>query len=182
MDDVYRRYLIAPSRRTSPTDPRTETNGFDLASGCLGGFGGFLSEEFRRHDYLLGRRNCQQFLSQHFSMPKANPLYGNWTDAVSTEWHTSSNELPIIPLVGKLREEIALPKWPTRPVELPPLRELLEARVMAVAGSALDMFKVSWIERKAASFGIALLRKKLLGYAMDKVLSDLGKRNLPQVR
>ncbi|MFM0520738.1 patatin-like phospholipase family protein [Caballeronia jiangsuensis] len=182
MDDVYSRYLIAPSRRTSPTDPRTETNGFDLASGCLGGFGGFLSEEFRRHDYLLGRRNCQQFLSQHFSMPDTNPLYGSWSDAVRTEWHASGGELPIIPLVGKLREEIPLPKWPTQPVELTPLRQLLEARVMAVAGSALDMFKVSWIERKAASLGIALLRKKLLGYAMDKVLSDLGKRNLPRVR
>ena len=183
MDDVYSRYLIAPSRRISPTDPRIETKGFDLASGCLGGFGGFLSEEFRRHDYLLGRRNCQQFLAQHFSMPPSNPLYSNWNDAVRKDWRIASgDELPIIPLVGKLREEITLPKWPTQPVELAPLRELLEARVIAVAGSALDMFKVSWLERTAARIGITLLRKKLLGYAMDKVLSDLDKRNLPRVR
>jgi Patatin-like phospholipase len=182
MDDVYSRYLIAPSRRTSPTDPRTETNGFDLASGCLGGFGGFLSEEFRRHDYLLGRRNCQQFLAQHFSMPEGNPLFKDWSNAVKQDWRNSIGELPIIPLVGPLRTEIALPKWPTQPVELAPLRELLEARVIAVASSALDMFKVSWFERTAARIGITLLRKKLLGYAMDKVLSDLGKRNLPRVR
>ncbi|WP_438397179.1 patatin-like phospholipase family protein [Caballeronia sp. DA-9] len=182
MDDVYSRYLIAPSRRISLTDPRTETNGFDLASGCLGGFGGFLSEEFRRHDYLLGRRNCQQFLAQHFSMPPGNPLFDNWSDTVKNAWRTSINELPIIPLTGKLREEIGLPKWPTQPVELGPLRELLEARVIAVAGSALDMLKVSWIERTAARVGITLLRKKLLSYAMDKVLNDLAKRNLPRVR
>nr|WP_256701187.1 patatin [Caballeronia sordidicola] len=181
MGDVYSRYLIAPSRRISQIDPRTETNGFDLASGCLGGFGGFLSEEFRRHDYLLGRRNCQQFLAQHFSMPAENPLYNSWSAASKKEW-CISKELPIIPLVGKLRMEIPLPKWPTRPVELAPLRELLEARVVAVAGSALDMLKVSWLERNAARLGIMLLRKKLLGYAMDHVLSDLSKRNLPRVR
>ncbi|MGA9917893.1 MAG: patatin, partial [Paraburkholderia sp.] len=135
------------------------------------------------HDYLLGRRNCQQFLAQHFSMPPSNPLYSNWNDAVRKDWRIASgDELPIIPLVGKLREEITLPKWPTQPVELAPLRELLEARVIAVAGSALDMFKVSWLERTAARIGITLLRKKLLGYAMDKVLSDLDKRNLPRVR
>ncbi|AET95084.1 putative patatin (plasmid) [Burkholderia sp. YI23] len=181
MDDVYSRYLIAPSRRISPTDPRTETNGFDLASGCLGGFGGFLSEEFRRHDYLLGRRNCQQFLAKHFSIPAGNPLFNNWSQASRTDW-SISEELPIIPLVGTMREEIALPTWPTQPVELAPLRDLLEARVIAVAGSALDMLKVSRIERTAARIGIKLLRKRLLGYAMDKVLNDLGKRNLPRVR
>ena len=181
MGDVYSRYLIAPSRLTSQTDPRTETNGFDLASGCLGGFGGFLSEEFRRHDHLLGRRNCQQFLTQHFSMPVEIPPYNSWSTTLKTEW-SISRKLPIIPLVGKLSMEIPLPMWPTQPVELAPLRELLEARVIAGAGSALDMLKVSWLERTAARLGIESLRKKHLEYAMDHLLSDLSKRNLPGVR
>lgn len=115
-------------------------------------------------------------------MPKGNPLYNNWSEALKNDWETSKEELPVIPLVEPLCTEIRLPKWPTRPVELTPLRELLEKRVIAVAGSALDMFDVSWFERTAARIGITLLRKKLLSYAMDKVLSDLGNRNLPRVR
>jgi hypothetical protein len=80
-------------------------------------------------------------------MMRANPLYSNWSDVVRREWSTSIDELAIIPLIGTLRDEIALPMWPTRPAAPAPPRELLEARVIAVAGSALDMFKVSWRER-----------------------------------
>jgi hypothetical protein len=183
-DNVYSRYLIAPSRRTSPTDTRPDTNGFDLASGCLGGFGGFLSEEFRHHDYLLGRRNCQQFLAQHLSMPADNPLFKDWKAGAGAaplnQWQVASNqELNIIPLVGPLRAPITLPVWPSGTVYLDPLRALLEKRVVSVAGSALDMLDVSWLQRKAAKIGIFLLRKRMLATAMEKIASDLAARNLP---
>ena len=52
-------YLVAPSK-----------DGFKpehaIACGSLGGFGGFLSAEFRIHDFFLGRRNCQSFLRKYF--------------------------------------------------------------------------------------------------------------------
>lgn len=37
-----------------------------IACGSLFGFGGFLSKEFRQHDFMLGRINCQAFLRKHF--------------------------------------------------------------------------------------------------------------------
>lgn len=41
----------------------------DLASAPLGGFAGFLSRDFRHHDFHLGRKNCQAFLRHYFAMP-----------------------------------------------------------------------------------------------------------------
>ena len=45
---------------------------FPIACGVLSGFGGFLHESFRRHDYLLGRRNAQAFLRWNFGLPETN--------------------------------------------------------------------------------------------------------------
>ena len=62
------KFLIAPIRQI-------EKNGIwgrppvDLASAPLGGFAGFLSRDFRHHDFHLGRKNCQAFLRHYFAMP-----------------------------------------------------------------------------------------------------------------
>jgi hypothetical protein len=57
--DDYGLSIIAPSKRNVKP-------GQALASGSLGGFGGFLSKEFRIHDFFLGRHNCQSFLRKYF--------------------------------------------------------------------------------------------------------------------
>lgn len=56
----YGLHIIAPSRDDVP---RPE---YAIACGALGGFGGFLSKEYRIHDYFLGRHNCQSFLRKYF--------------------------------------------------------------------------------------------------------------------
>lgn len=62
------KFLIEPIRQV-------ERNGIwgrplsDLASAPLGGFAGFLSRDFRHHDFHLGRKNCQAFLRHYFAMP-----------------------------------------------------------------------------------------------------------------
>lgn len=38
-----------------------------IATGGLNGFAGFFDERFRHHDYMLGKKNCQNFLRYHFS-------------------------------------------------------------------------------------------------------------------
>ncbi|MFE1597783.1 patatin [Methylobacterium sp. ID0610] len=70
-DRVFSRFAIVPSRPT-PADP---TPKHPIACGILGGFGGFLHESFRRHDYLLGRRNAQAFLRWNFVLGESNPLF-----------------------------------------------------------------------------------------------------------
>lgn len=61
------KFLIAPVRNV-------EKNGMwgrpisDLASAAVGGFAGFLSRDFRHHDFHLGRKNCQAFLRHYFAV------------------------------------------------------------------------------------------------------------------
>jgi len=43
-----------------------------LQCATLGAFGGFFERGFRAHDYMLGRRNCQKFLLDHFIFPANN--------------------------------------------------------------------------------------------------------------
>lgn len=66
----FSRYLIAPVRTkvVLPNQQLRVTDVTAIACGVLGGFGGFLDHEFRRHDYHLGRRNAQQFLRRHFAL------------------------------------------------------------------------------------------------------------------
>jgi len=61
------KFLIEPVRKV-------EKNGVwerpksDLASAPIAGFAGFLSRDFRKHDFELGRKNCQNFLRYHFAV------------------------------------------------------------------------------------------------------------------
>lgn len=136
---VFTRFMIAPSTEGSPNKP-------DIASGILGGFGGFLSEDYRRHDFQLGRRNCQRFLSRHLRLPREAALFAGWRDAlperelVSLAISENGTEyLPIIPLVGSAREEVPAPAAVRAgSVGLDELEILLRARVRALGAAAID--------------------------------------------
>ncbi len=72
---TFGRFVIAPS------DPELVANGTSstnqppaLQCAALGAFGGFFEREFRAHDYILGRRNCQKFLRDYFVLPADNVI------------------------------------------------------------------------------------------------------------
>jgi hypothetical protein len=71
-DKIFSRFVISP---VGPADANPMAKKYPIASGALGGFSGFLDESFRRHDYLLGRRNAQAFLRWNFALPETNPLF-----------------------------------------------------------------------------------------------------------
>ena len=71
-DKVFSQFIISPMR---PADGNPKAEKYPIASGVLNGFGGFLHELFRHHDYLLGRRNAQAFLRWNFALPETNPLF-----------------------------------------------------------------------------------------------------------
>lgn len=106
----YLKYLITPQNE----------NREGLKPLCcmtLGGFGGFLSRDFREHDYQVGRRNCQQFLRMHLRLPYSledptqnNPIHADWSpEAIKKFLITLPGEgnqpdktfLPIIPDIQK---------------------------------------------------------------------------------
>jgi hypothetical protein len=128
-DTIYSRFLIAPVR----DDKRSANSGTSIACGSLSGFGGFMHIRYRQHDFFLGRRNCQRFLSQHLTLPENHPLFtGKWDTfqtwtadqkkryAVQKKRRDGSTtvEFPIIPLMPGLnpefdsRDEEREPTWP----------------------------------------------------------------------
>ncbi|NVO15093.1 MAG: patatin-like phospholipase family protein [Rhodoplanes sp.] len=87
-DKIFSRFMISPIR---PSAGNRDAEKYPIASGVLDGFGGFLHESFRRHDYLLGRRNAQAFLRWSFALPDTNPLFAEYHASAAWErrdaWH-----------------------------------------------------------------------------------------------
>ncbi|MVN77466.1 hypothetical protein GO988_14110 [Hymenobacter sp. HMF4947] len=121
--DVHSRYIIAPSRKVearpkvaAQPDAKKPLPPI-LACGLLNAFGGFLHQGFREHDYELGRRNCQRFLQQWFTLPANNPLFDRWPAAlkqtldVRDEKDQPTGRLPILPLLGSSAVKVAAPEW-----------------------------------------------------------------------
>ncbi|MBW8271229.1 patatin-like phospholipase family protein [Caldovatus aquaticus] len=73
-DGVASRFLLTAGRQAP--DGTTLWGGEALAGAGLGAFLGFLDRDLRVHDYLLGRRNCRDYLASHFVLPETNPLFG----------------------------------------------------------------------------------------------------------
>lgn len=71
--NVYSRFMLSPVR--AGPDGKTLTGEKALASGSLQAFAGFLSADYRHHDFLLGRRNAEYFMRTYFSLPPKNPLF-----------------------------------------------------------------------------------------------------------
>lgn len=109
--NIYSSFMISPIRYND-VEQKEE---YPIASGFLGGFGGFFLKEFRQHDYELGRRNCQRFLERYFVVPaaefKTNPIFSGANGKLLSQYqvvekYTEDCEekqrvyYPIIPLLG----------------------------------------------------------------------------------
>lgn len=111
----FSRFVIAPTAKDNPQQP--------LQCSTLGAFGGFFARGFREHDFLLGRRNCQKFLSDSFKLPESNAIIarglaeaGDDAPRLRTLWSqpapaSAGNALPhelwlpLIPLFGSALTE-----------------------------------------------------------------------------
>lgn len=63
------KFLIEPVRKHRVDGVLTRAEN-DLATAPLSGFAGFIDKSFRKHDFELGRLNCQTFLRYHFTLPE----------------------------------------------------------------------------------------------------------------
>src|SRR5262249_3702588 len=140
--DVYSRFAIMPSRRNSAGQRAT----LAMASAILGGFGGFLAEAFRRHDFYLGRRNCHAFLPWRSDLPEPNPVFAAFPEAHGGPWYVREKDgtmqrfarpggdsvpyLPIIPLCGTAGADIAKRPFPrAKDANVDRLKKAVAARV-----------------------------------------------------
>lgn len=171
---INSRFLIAPKRQGSPT-----VSSNDIACGLLGGFGGFLDQSFREHDFQLGQRNCQRFLSTYFLLPASNPVMGGSSGAAGQ----AAGPWPIIPLVDGAAKEVAEPAWPRMAMAVfETLISRIEQRAEAVVplltkqevGSGLLRFAitVAWKYLPWAS-----VKGKLMQSIRRAILADLIRRD-----
>lgn len=183
-------YLVAPSK-----------DGFKpehaIACGSLGGFGGFLSADFRIHDFFLGRHNCHGFLRKYFvvdleegregrkdvqavingySKPEAMQRFAR-KDA-SGVW------LPIIPDMDIQKPEEAKDKKFDLPVyHFERLSETALNHYFNMLGRRfstlmMNLKNVSGLAEMALAMGVKTYEDRIAGNVLDYIKGDLKRRKL----
>ncbi len=198
-EDVYSRFLISPSKENR------SGAGSDMAAASLGGFGGFLSRNFRLFDFQLGRRDCQNFLRDHFALPlegktgeqaadgnifmrqssslvQGNPVFQNSVNFNTFSYTDSDGKkvLPIIPLCGEAFPEVPLiPRASIRMTEdeLKELRLPIIKRLAAVAG-ALSGRMESRLSRGLVRAAMWFKKQDFADSILDAVKEDLKEHEL----
>ncbi|MBV8063362.1 MAG: patatin-like phospholipase family protein [Nevskia sp.] len=173
--NVYNRFLVAPTASASP-----QAAPYWIAGGPLQGFFGFLHREFRKHDFQLGRRNCQNFLRQYFRLPAGNPVvaygYGHLPPAQRQAWLDPDGQLPIIPLIGGVSADEALCDWPAGVFHPEELMDAIGGRVDAVfryyrdslaSGSGSGSAAARWATRAYLQLGWLAGRGQVLDGLRD---------------
>jgi hypothetical protein len=178
-EGVCSRFLIAPVRWS---DGKRLLSPKAIACGSLGAFGGFLSRGFRVHDFLLGRRNCQQFLRKHFALEvDAGEINARfqvpYKEAKAKGWLLSEGTrefMPIIPLVGEAKDDVPSPRWPVFKMDdLDRLGAQMEKRMDFLVHRARASLPWTWLTRPLAwsIWGLAApkVRELLLQEVRDRL-------------
>lgn len=177
-DSVASRFMIAPAREEAGGK---RYGAGAIASGLLGGFGGFIDRAFREHDFRLGQHNCASFLARHFVLDPDNPTLG-LDDAEKAGWRDRmTGDAPVkgVPVIRGLdAEAFPQPRWPV--VGLARLSRLLartQERMAGVGAGLIAQTAPHWGwtlgGRLTWWLGRGLVAKKLAG----TVLSELIARN-----
>ncbi len=172
---VGSRFLLTAGRKDAEDGRGLHQRwGSDAVAGAgLGAFLGFIDRDFRVHDYLLGRKNCRDYLEKHFALDARNPLFAGFAARpAAAEYRASPGpdgaaaRLPIIPLVAGPRAPLAQPDWPFGRAWLGGLERRIRARLRAV------------IERLASQRGIEV---PLEGLIVSGISGEVAERLMDQV-
>ena len=191
----YSCFVIAPSRHSRRKDGSfVKHNGSRaIASGTLGGFGGFVAKEFREHDFYLGRLNCKSFLQKHFRIPAEtkNPIFKDaFSDKakeifIITDEETGEKFLPIIPDVKKLDDgaktvkqlykELLFPAY--SPAKFKSMRPHLTNRLKHIFDNNFDFSAMKWYERPFAKMylktNLKIMRRFFFNQLSEMITRDL---------
>ena len=182
-ETIYSRFMVAPDRGKGSE----QSNGFAIAGGALGGFSGFLCKEFREHDYYLGRRNCQKFLWEHFSLPEDNPLFAGWNPGLRKNYYCPDCQqphLPIIPLMGSLKPRPAggqtepLPVWPKGAFSYGSIEGLVNQRLEGLYPLAVKQLDLGLLKRAALRFFWFFSKGWRTSMIKGAIMRELKARNL----
>jgi predicted acylesterase/phospholipase RssA len=115
--NIYSRFMLSPMRaRLDGTGGARGTTALGqdaIASGAMSGFSGFLDRRYRHHDFLLGRRNAENFLRNYFALPDTNSLFDkSWWRRRSEAEKAEQRTLTAEPGVAKETERLIVPRMP----------------------------------------------------------------------
>jgi hypothetical protein len=180
-EDVRSRFLIAPMRETARAGEG------DLASGGLAGFAGFVHERLRLHDFQLGRRNCQKFLKDHFSVHADNPIVCGWVERLRRQPGAlnpflamqsgdveplDGDMVQVVPLMASVRAEVEPIAWPKldQNSDFDPLMRLIDRRAEAIVPALIRN-----LLRRFEAGNPHLVNRALRMIATDVITTKVGK-------
>ena len=137
-ETIFSRFMIAPSRENPNNGAISWSPSKSLLSAPMDAFLGYAAEvPYREHDFLLGRRNAQQFLRKTFVLPTTNPLVSGGTGWLSSDEFTDSGVTyrALVPLRGRAADRQPVPDWnwqALRPEKLTRYQDLVRARADAI--------------------------------------------------
>jgi hypothetical protein len=191
----YSRFMIVP-KRYSNNGLLSISGSKAIACGSFGGFGGFVSKEFRNHDFFLGRMNCKRFLQKHFGVPlsalESNPIFKNRysPEAIEAFKYADKERLdatgqplemvPIIPLINvkikKTLNEKELP-WPYLPEQtIYDLRDAFKQRSRAVLNGLFTPKKWWW--KPLVGVGVWVFDGKVADTIIETIIDDFREHRL----
>lgn len=180
-------YLIAPVRYVKRNNTELAIEGkLAIACGSLGGFGGFISKEFRIHDFFLGRANCEQFLREHFTIPAQtkNPIFvEGFKNVDKSLFLSTSGRLQIIPIFSKKESKPYMPtfangsEWPSvNEKDILQFRKPIKKRVEKIIQNLADY---KFIEMVLLWIGLkVLITGKIADTIVDYIVDSLKKHKL----
>lgn len=119
--------MIFPSRRKDSIRLKDKPA---LATGGVAAFAGFLSQDFRDHDFRLGMKNCQSFIRKYFGVPVTPDGHNDYFGSPSGG---RKQLLPDSPVYQRFayhdHGEIRLPIIPDMALEVPDPEEGEDARL-----------------------------------------------------
>jgi len=165
--NVFSRFMISAQR-----DGLVGTKA--IATGGLGAFIGFASRAFMRHDYLLGRANCQALLQKSFMLSPENPIMkGSWSNEalqLNSVQLNGQQYLRLIPLLDDVAVPENLEPWPKGALDPSIYKRAIEQRWKAIVTGELEGLRLGKLlgrigglvsEEEAAEFVLRMMNNAL---------------------
>ncbi|MUU77042.1 patatin-like phospholipase family protein [Winogradskyella endarachnes] len=167
-----------------------------LATGALGGFGGFLDIKFRQHDFFLGRDNARNFLRGilFLECDKDDPenlFYGVSDEAINTFNKKVKQKdggfktyMPIIPDISIIDgdtnptkyEVEGFPKFNLKAFK--ELKKPLKNRIKAIIKTELNGRIKSWWLKPIISIFRGLVASKITNWVILQIEADFKQRKM----
>jgi Patatin-like phospholipase len=179
-DTCFSRFMISPTRIGNGSAAAKQ---FPIACGVLSGFGGFLHKSFRRHDYLLGRRNAQAFLRWNFGLPETNGRLFKGLAINGDRWHVRDADNQTATLAAGEEKSLAKKRFaevvggPKTTLGFP-IIPLVDRLLTPIEIPVADMPKPDAVDRIALAAKIDTRAKRVMATLIDvdlrRVTHNLG--------